>query len=217
MRYNISTLRYQKQSTYAENVTMPFAIEGAFNPLELKRLQELMNRTDTEDRPALTMGDADMGNYRGDDTPRVAYENAIPFAQFTEWYYNKLEQLTHEANEQFYGFELDNLMEPSILLRYESSERGKYDFHVDAGGDIPTCFRKLSSTILVNDPSEYEGGELLFGHLQHADDSGNPILHYPKTPGTIIFFPSYLQHAVTPVTKGTRHAIVTWFHGPPFK
>jgi len=26
-----------------------------------------------------------------------------------------------------------------------------------------------------------------------------------------------MEHQVTPVTKGTRHSLVAWFVGPPFK
>ena len=35
--------------------------------------------------------------------------------------------------------------------------------------------------------------------------------------GTIIIFPSMLQHRVTPVTNGTRYSLVQWFSGPNFK
>ena len=34
--------------------------------------------------------------------------------------------------------------------------------------------------------------------------------------GSIIVFPSFLEHRVEPVTKGTRYSVVTWFTGPPF-
>ena len=40
---------------------------------------------------------------------------------------------------------------------------------------------------------------------------------YPKTKGTVIFFPSFLRHAVTPVTKGERKSLVLWVHGKPFR
>ena len=34
--------------------------------------------------------------------------------------------------------------------------------------------------------------------------------------GSIIVFPSFLKHRVTPVTKGVRYSLVSWFVGPPF-
>ena len=38
-----------------------------------------------------------------------------------------------------------------------------------------------------------------------------------KNAGSVIVFPSFMEHQVTPVTKGTRYSLVAWFVGPPFK
>jgi len=35
--------------------------------------------------------------------------------------------------------------------------------------------------------------------------------------GSIIAFPSYILHQVTPVTKGVRKSAVLWLSGPAFK
>jgi PKHD-type hydroxylase len=70
--------------------------------------------------------------------------------------------------------------------------------------------RKLSFSVMLTDPEEYEGGELLL-----------KIDSFPITPpnkkGTVIFFPSYVLHEVTPVTKGTRKTLVGWVLGPKFR
>jgi PKHD-type hydroxylase len=63
---------------------------------------------------------------------------------------------------------------------------------------------------MLSDPEEYEGGELLL------KTSAFPIKTLNKK-GTIIFFPSYVLHEVTPVTKGTRKTLVGWVLGPNFK
>lgn len=194
-------------------LSLPFAIEGAYNEFELKRLKQLLKIGDLEETPALTHGDANFGQ-RGEDSERIAYETPIPHIREFDWFYQKLEDLVWNANESVYGFDLHGFLETSIYLRYDSNEKGKYDFHMDVGGAAPSCFRKLSCTILVND--DYEGGELIFNGVGKNHD-GTDIIHYPKTAGTIIFFPSYLMHAVKPVTKGTRYSIVTWIHGPCFK
>jgi PKHD-type hydroxylase len=39
----------------------------------------------------------------------------------------------------------------------------------------------------------------------------------PKEKGTVLIFPSFLMHRVTPVTKGTRKALVFWTGGEPYK
>jgi PKHD-type hydroxylase len=70
--------------------------------------------------------------------------------------------------------------------------------------------RKLSISIQLTDPNEYEGGELYL----YDDDKGTVM---DKTQGTLILFPSYVLHEVVPVTKGTRNSLVTWVTGKQFK
>ena len=35
--------------------------------------------------------------------------------------------------------------------------------------------------------------------------------------GSIIVFPSFLYHQVTPITKGTRYSLVMWVLGRPWQ
>jgi len=104
-----------------------------------------------------------------------------------------------------------------------------YTWHLDQF-DQPTPegrYRKLSSTIQLSDPEEYEGGD--FEYIQYSgvfDKLGveNTVIDIAshkktvpfsgKSKGTLIVFPSDTYHAVTPVTKGTRISLVSWFHGP---
>jgi len=73
--------------------------------------------------------------------------------------------------------------------------------------------RKLSMTILLN--GNYQGGEFQFAHYNKMENK----VETPdfKNAGSIIVFPSFLEHQVAPVTKGTRYSLVAWFVGPPFK
>lgn len=54
----------------------------------------------------------------------------------------------------------------------------------------------------------YEGGELQI--------NTGKVLVAEKEKGTVIIFPSYLLHRVTPVTKGIRRSLVLWIEGPAF-
>ena len=38
-----------------------------------------------------------------------------------------------------------------------------------------------------------------------------------RNKGTIVVFPSFVWHRVTPVTKGTRYSLVVWNLGLPFR
>jgi PKHD-type hydroxylase len=46
---------------------------------------------------------------------------------------------------------------------------------------------------------------------------GRRIETAPKTRGTLIAFPSYVLHRVTPIISGTRKAVVVWTTGPRFR
>ena len=71
--------------------------------------------------------------------------------------------------------------------------------------------RKLSMVLMLSDTSEFEGGELLL----KSDSDEHKSLSMAK--GRAWFFPSYMLHKVTPVTKGVRKTLVLWVGGPEFK
>ena len=73
--------------------------------------------------------------------------------------------------------------------------------------------RKLSMTILLN--GNYKGGEFQFVNYNKLENK----VETPdfKNAGSVIVFPSFMEHQVVPVTKGTRYSLVAWFVGPPFK
>jgi len=77
--------------------------------------------------------------------------------------------------------------------------------------------RKISLTINLNFPGEYEGGNLKFDFGPHTDKERYKECTEMRPQGSIILFPSYVHHQVTPVTKGTRYSLVLWTLGDPFK
>ena len=84
-----------------------------------------------------------------------------------------------------------------IMLKYESSD--KFEWHIDAGQKYP---RNVSITYYLND--DYEGGLIEYRHFG--------ISYKPKAGDIIIFGSDYpYMHRVTPVTDGTRYALVNWY------
>ena len=77
--------------------------------------------------------------------------------------------------------------------------------------------RKLSITINLNEPGEYEGGNLKFDFGPHAAGKRFHECTEIRPQGSLIVFPSYVYHQVTPVTRGTRYSLVLWSLGEPFK
>lgn len=114
-----------------------------------------------------------------------------------------------ESNIRAFGFDVYNFAELQFT-EYHASEGGHYDWHhdVDWQGETPSD-RKLSITVQLSDPSEYTGGDFQFNECETPANA--------REKGTILVFPSYLQHRVTPVLSGTRKSLVAWFHGPRWR
>ena len=76
--------------------------------------------------------------------------------------------------------------------------------------------RKLSMIIPLVDGNEYEGGDFEL-NLNNPENENNIItIKEAKIKGTVIVFPSFVWHRVTPVTSGTRYSLVNWHQGKPF-
>ena len=71
--------------------------------------------------------------------------------------------------------------------------------------------RKLSFSLQLSDPDDYEGG-----NVQIMDETGASHI-VPRKRGTIVLFDSRAQHRVLKVTKGCRRSIVGWTCGPRWK
>ena len=98
-----------------------------------------------------------------------------------------------------------------------------YDWHTDAfdtphtDGEWKGLIRKLSITVSLSDPRDYEGGFLEFAVPHHEPTKCEFIKARQAMPrGSIIVFPSYTWHRVTPVTSGTRLSLVQWNLGPGY-
>ena len=74
---------------------------------------------------------------------------------------------------------------------------------------------------IKNDPKKYEGGDFEIGYTNNFY-KGTIDKHkyaFNKTnakQGSVIVFPSFIWHRVTPVTKGTRYSLVSWTLGKPY-
>jgi len=109
-----------------------------------------------------------------------------------------------EVNQR-YKFQLTGFRERFQLASYTG--KGHFDWHSDLGRS-ETSTRKMSLSVQLSDPATYEGGGLEF--------FGQDKLILPRAIGTVIVFPSFLIHRVTPVMRGTRLSLVAWVHGAAF-
>lgn len=95
-------------------------------------------------------------------------------------------------------------------------KNGEIPFGYTKDNDLVGKIRKLSVTINLTDPNTYEGGNLKFDLGNHNTDKFHEA-EIARKQGSVVVFPSYLEHCVTPVTKGTRYSLVLWCSGRPFK
>jgi PKHD-type hydroxylase len=122
--------------------------------------------------------------------------------------YRKIFNKIIEINEEIYKFNLTDVE----TFQYTVYNEGQfYEKHLDLDHQLNAgnLQRKLSFSIQLSDSSEYDGGDLV-------SYPSKDFIISNKDKGTLIFFPSFTLHEVTPVTRGTRKSLVGWVHGPKF-
>ena len=122
-----------------------------------------------------------------------------------EWDFSESCQFTKYTKDQFYDWHCDSWDQPYIRETANDPSHGK--------------IRKLSVTVTLSDPKEYKGGELEFDFRNLDPDKKRNVLKckeiLPK--GSLVVFPSFVWHRVCPVKKGSRHSLVIWNLGWPFR
>jgi PKHD-type hydroxylase len=141
------------------------------------------------------------------------------------WIYKEIHPYIHQANASA-GWNFDwDFSESCQFTKYKEGEF--YDWHCDSWDkpyDLPDDvnrhgkIRKLSVTVSLSDETEYEGGDFEFDFRNMDIGSNQPKICTEIRPkGSIVVFPSFVWHRVNPVTSGTRHSLVLWNLGRPFR
>ena len=121
--------------------------------------------------------------------------------------YQKSSDLLRNAmlrSAEFMDFAFPVSLAPPMMTRYKPGM--KYGAHADAAFiQLPgaTIRSDLSCTIFLNDPKDYDGGELNVR-------LGDAQLAFKLKPGEAIVYPSDTMHEVVPVTKGERLVAITF-------
>lgn len=109
-------------------------------------------------------------------------------------------------NPQFLAAALPVTIHPPRFNLYRDG--GHYGAHVDGAlmrmpGEDRLLRTDLSATLFLNDPEDYEGGELTI-----KGQFGGQSVKLPA--GDMVLYPSSSLHKVTPVTRGMRIASFFW-------
>jgi PKHD-type hydroxylase len=110
-----------------------------------------------------------------------------------------------QRNPLFHSATLPAKILPPRFNRY--SDGGEYGFHVDGAvmrlGNGEQLRSDVSCTLFLNEPDDYDGGELIV-----SDTYGEHEVKLPA--GDLIVYPSSSLHKVAPVTRGARVASFFW-------
>ncbi|MDW3195647.1 MAG: 2OG-Fe(II) oxygenase [Cytophagales bacterium] len=186
------------KNDYADYVIL----ENVFAPQEVAAIRELWNPVGAS---AAHLAGSASGPY--DQQLRNSSINFINPHDSVNWIFERLARCAIEENNRRFLFEILGLNEGLQLARYDKNDQ--FNWHMDFGAG-PVSQRKLSMSVQLSEPNEYEGGDLQFMINDQAHNA-------PRTPGTMIIFPSYVMHRVTPITSGTRMSLVGWVNGMPFR
>lgn len=180
-----------------------YTFEQGFTVEELEKIDQGIQSIQLQ--KATTLG-------QQSDNIRISRVRWLPQNSEWDWMYSRLASMIEEANEALWHFDLITMPEQIQFTEYHADEKGHYNWHQDIGSGIASC-RKVSVTVQLSSPEDYEGGEL------HITQGGPYELAYvaPKKAGSVTIFPSYMLHRVTPVTKGIRKSFVLWVGGTPFR
>ena len=181
-----------------------------------KRCDELLEMFNTSEQYKATVA----GTYKGSGSDVVNESvRKVQEVRFSEdivlsdgFNLNKnLTMACEMANTLFFNFDTSNQLSNIRMLRYEDT--GKYDWHLDIGNE-ETSVRKITAIVQLSNESDYEGGNFEFSM---TDETGKDTAVGSRKKGSLILFPSYLGHRVSPLTSGVRYSILTWMLGNAFK
>lgn len=140
-----------------------------------------------------------------------------------QWVYDEIFPYIRTANKNSgWNFQWD-WAESCQFTKYNLNQY--YGWHQDSwdkiykdkkNENLNGKIRKLSVTVNLTEGDQYEGGDLMFD-LSNPDVKNNILTaKEAKNKGSVIVFPSFNWHQVSPVTKGTRYSLVIWCCGKPY-
>ena len=116
----------------------------------------------------------------------------------------------HEANDAIFHYEITG-HEQMQFVQYAVDDRLQYHQDLVYDGLEVAPIRKLSVSVLLSDPKDFEGGE--FEMYSGFKEPTKPLTEQ----GSVVVFESKAYHGITPITSGVRYSLVLWATGPLFK
>ena len=175
-----------------------------FSPQQCQQIIDMGHQQKTQEA---LIGHQDSKGGKYDTKKRITTISWIPFKAMPDMY-RIIERTMKQVNGNHFGYEGMTITEPAQFTEYPKG--GFYDWHMDCDVNMAhePPVRKISMTLLLNDPAEFEGGEL---------EVMAPGKFAELKQGYAICFASFLNHKVNKVKRGVRQSLVVWFGGKPFR
>jgi len=207
--------------------TWYWSYAGAVWPEDLMKVREICDAA--QEQEAVTEG-------KTSENPDYLIRNNKVAWLDDERIYDFIRPFANGANHQSgWNFDL-SAIEVAQYTIYYGEGKNHYSWHTDTiindrmlkekEGPCAGTIRKMTCIVQMSSPDEYEGGDfqLLSGKSREYLEEGKEVFdvepitlpHELKEKGSILVFPSFSYHRVTPVTKGIRRSLVFWFRGPPW-
>jgi PKHD-type hydroxylase len=211
--YEINLL--DKKNTRYLNYASYYIIEDVFNKDKIAVINNSLSKFDNQ-----TISGSVVGK-NADESKMAKYRNSdILFLEKEMEFEKKIVKTTESVNKNIFNFNLTSYMNPQYTIYNKDMY---FDWHPDGPlGILDTrgfnCipdnldWRKLSAVLALSAEDSYIGGD--FQILVPSSHPDHCIHTIRLDAGSMIFFPSFLAHRVTPVTAGTRKTLVFWFCGP---
>lgn len=120
-----------------------------------------------------------------------------------DWLLSRLSHIVSVLNGKIWRFDLTELSFVHVFRYDEGDQVGQ---HVDL--DHTYCERKIALLVQLSKPDGYQGGALEYGI---------PPSVALRAQGSVLAFPAWVPHRVTPVTSGRRYSVSCFALGPSFQ
>ena len=151
---------------------------------------------------------------------RSCQRHEVPALQ-EAWLIMVLQRFAEISNEKWM-LDIMHVDQMELLDYVETDDR--YNWHRDCdiiGEDGRNCTRKLTMIIQLSDPEDYEGCDLQISNegveVDEDTDVLEPHRETVRQKGTVIVFPSFQKHRITPLLSGRRRSLVAWVIGPRWR
>lgn len=177
-----------------------FYIPNLYTPNECDLLREKIHSITNKDLP--------IKDVPGENTVKTSTVRFFKAGSLQE--IDRVRSAIEDVNRNVFHFNCFNFSDDDVLYFnvYDESQQSQYSWHSDGVKDQNF---DIKITALMNLSTEkYEGGE--FGLFLNGERS---IPEF-DCPGSMLIFPSWVQHCVRPVIKGTRYSMTYFVSGPCF-